>query len=104
MVHDLQRRHSSHLGGCRKYFFPSDWCAGSRQSSPGSSVPALGSPPLWRRLGTMSETQTLFAALRQSADAAAADELERMVREAEDRALNRINVIDLAARTGIDEQ
>src|SRR5215471_10336095 len=57
-----------------------------------------------RRLRAMSETQTLFAALRQSADAAAADELERMVREAEDRALNRINVIDLAARTGIDEQ
>ncbi len=52
----------------------------------------------------MSETQALFAALRQSADTAVADELERMVREAEDRALNRINVLDLAARTGIDEQ
>ena len=52
----------------------------------------------------MSETQTLFAALRQSADAAAATEIERMVREADDRALNRINVVDLAARTGIDEQ
>ena len=52
----------------------------------------------------MSETQNLFAALRQSADAAAVDEIERMVQEADDRALNRINVLDLAARTGIDEQ
>ena len=52
----------------------------------------------------MSETQNLFAALRQSADAAAVDEIERLVREADDRALNRINVLDLAARTGIDEQ
>jgi hypothetical protein len=41
----------------------------------------------------MSETQNLFAALRQSADAAAADAIERLVREGEDRALNRINVL-----------
>ncbi|MGH6962453.1 MAG: adenylate/guanylate cyclase domain-containing protein [Dongiaceae bacterium] len=52
----------------------------------------------------MSETQNLFAVLRQSADAAAADALERLVREAEDRALNRINVPDLAARIGLDAE
>jgi class 3 adenylate cyclase len=52
----------------------------------------------------MSETQNLFAALRQSADAAAADAIERLVRDGEDRALNRINVLALAAKTGIDEQ
>jgi len=40
----------------------------------------------------MSETQNLFAVLRQSADAAASDAIERLVREGEDRALNRINV------------
>src|SRR5947209_6582406 len=33
----------------------------------------------------MSETETLFAALRQSADGAVVDVLERMVREAPDR-------------------
>jgi hypothetical protein len=52
----------------------------------------------------MSEAQNLFAVLRQSADAAATDAIERLVREAPDRDLNRINVPDLAARTGIDEQ
>jgi len=52
----------------------------------------------------MSETQNLFAALRQSADGAATDAIERLVREGSDRDLNRINVPDLAARTGLDEQ
>jgi class 3 adenylate cyclase len=52
----------------------------------------------------MSETQSLFAVLRQSADAAAADAIERLVREAEDRALNRINAPDLAAKTGLDTE
>jgi class 3 adenylate cyclase len=44
----------------------------------------------------MSETETLFAALRQSADGAVVDLLERMVREAPDHALNRMNPLDLA--------
>src|SRR5215216_5116981 len=44
----------------------------------------------------MSETETLFAALRQSADGAVVDVLERMVREAPDHALNRMNPFDLA--------
>jgi class 3 adenylate cyclase len=44
----------------------------------------------------MSETETLFAALRQSADEAVVDMLERMVREAPDHALNRMNALDLA--------
>ena len=52
----------------------------------------------------MSETQSLFAALRQSADAGAVEAIERLVREGDDRALNRVNVPALAARTGIDEQ
>jgi class 3 adenylate cyclase len=52
----------------------------------------------------MSETQSLFAALRQSADAGAVEAIERLVREGEDRALNRVNVPALAARTGVDEQ
>ncbi|MCI0431390.1 MAG: adenylate/guanylate cyclase domain-containing protein [Rhodospirillales bacterium] len=52
----------------------------------------------------MSEVHNLFTVLRQSADAAATDAIERLVREAEDRALNRINVPDLAARIGLDAE
>jgi class 3 adenylate cyclase len=46
----------------------------------------------------MSETETSFAALRQSADQAVVDMFERMVREAPDHALNRMNALDLAAK------
>src|SRR5437868_4670419 len=52
----------------------------------------------------MSETETLFAALRQSADEAVVDMLERMVRDAPDPALNKINALDLAAREGLGEE
>ncbi len=52
----------------------------------------------------MSETETLFAALRQSADEDVVDMLERMVREAPDHALNKINALDLAAREGLREE
>ncbi len=52
----------------------------------------------------MSETGNLFVALRQSADAAVVDMLERMVRDAPDHALNRMNALDLAAREGVDEE
>jgi len=52
----------------------------------------------------MNEAQTLFTALRQSADTAAADAIERLVREAPDRSLCRINALDFAAKTGLDEE
>lgn len=52
----------------------------------------------------MSETETLFGALRQSADAEIVDRLERMVREAPDHALNKINALDFARREGVDEE
>ena len=52
----------------------------------------------------MSETETLFAALRQSTDEAVVDLLERMVREAPDHALNRMNPLDLAAHAGAGEE
>src|SRR5438034_546004 len=52
----------------------------------------------------MSETGTLFAALRQSADEAVVDMLERMVRDAPDHALNKMNALDLAATEGVDEE
>jgi len=52
----------------------------------------------------MSETETLFAALRQSSDEAVVDMLERMVRDAPDHALNKMNALDLAGMEGIDEE
>jgi class 3 adenylate cyclase len=52
----------------------------------------------------MSEAETLFAALRQSAGEDVVDMLERMVRDAPDHALNKINALDLAAKEGIDEE
>src|SRR6195256_3592889 len=52
----------------------------------------------------MSETETLFVALRQSADQAVVDMLERMVRDAPDHALNKMNALDLAAREGVGEE
>ena len=52
----------------------------------------------------MSEAETLFVALRQSADAAVVDMLARMVRDAPDHALNRINAPDLAAKKGVGEE
>ena len=51
----------------------------------------------------MSETETLFAALRQSSDEAVVDMLERMVRDAPDHALNKMNALDLAGTEGIDD-
>ena len=52
----------------------------------------------------MSEAQPLFAVLQQSADADCVAALERLVREAPDRELCRINVLDFARREGLDEE
>jgi class 3 adenylate cyclase len=52
----------------------------------------------------MSEVETLFGVLRQSADEPVVDMLERMVREAPDLALNRMNALDLAVRSGLGEE
>ena len=52
----------------------------------------------------MSEVEALFSALRQSADADCVAVIERSVREAPDRALCRINVLDFAAKHRLDEQ
>jgi class 3 adenylate cyclase len=46
----------------------------------------------------------LFVALRQSADGDVVDMLERMVRDAPDHALNKINALDLAAKQGVAEE
>src|SRR5215467_9924049 len=50
----------------------------------------------------MSEAGNLFTALRQSADPDAAAAIEQLVRDAPDRALTRVNVLDFAAKSGIE--
>jgi class 3 adenylate cyclase len=52
----------------------------------------------------MNEAETLFVALRQSSDANVVDMLERMVRDAPDHALNKMNALDLAAKAQLDEE
>jgi hypothetical protein len=52
----------------------------------------------------MSEADTLFAALRQSTGDDIVALLERMVRDAPDHALNKINALDLAAKEGVDDE
>src|ERR1700761_4725379 len=50
------------------------------------------------------ETETLFAALRQSADTSVAAAVETLVATAPDRDLSRINVLDFAAKRRLDEE
>src|SRR5262249_57862034 len=57
-----------------------------------------------KALAHMSEAETLFAALRQSSGDDVVAMLERMVRDAPDHALNKINALDLAAKEGIGEE
>jgi hypothetical protein len=52
----------------------------------------------------MSEAETLFATLRQSTGDDVVAMLERMVRDAPDHALNKINALELAAKEGIGEE
>ena len=52
----------------------------------------------------MSETQALFAALRETADAATAAAIERLIKSGADRNLVRINVLAFAAARGLDEE
>src|ERR1700736_4311919 len=52
----------------------------------------------------MSEAKNLFSVLRQSADPETVDAIETLVEVAPDRALCRINVLDFAAKAGVDEE
>jgi class 3 adenylate cyclase len=52
----------------------------------------------------MSEGQALFAVLSQSATPDAAQAIERLVQDALDRDLNRVNVLAFAGQIGVDEE
>jgi len=50
----------------------------------------------------MSDTQAQFAVLKQTADPAVVDAIQRLISEGADRDLNRINLLDFSARTGLE--
>src|ERR1700732_5370245 len=52
----------------------------------------------------MSDIQAQFSVLKQTADPAVADAISRLIRDGEDHELNRVNVLDFSARTGLDEE
>ena len=52
----------------------------------------------------MSEIEALFSVLRQSGSADSVAAIERTVRDAHDRELCRINVLDFAVKQGLDEE
>src|SRR2546423_1341065 len=52
----------------------------------------------------MSELQAQIALWKQTADAAVADAIARLIDEGEDHELNRINVLDFSKRSGLDEE
>jgi hypothetical protein len=52
----------------------------------------------------MSDTQAQFSVLKQTADPAVADAIRELIENGQDHQLNRINVLDFSARTGLDEE
>jgi len=60
--------------------------------------------PLHPGHSIMSEAQSLFAVLRQTADTDCVAALERIVREGPDHRSNRINPLAFAKREGLDEE
>src|SRR3954469_4790308 len=52
----------------------------------------------------MSDTQAQFSVLKQTADPAVADAIRELIENGEDHELNRINVLDFSARTGLDAE
>src|SRR5216683_1394867 len=52
----------------------------------------------------MSDIQAEFSLLKQTTDPAVADAILRLIETGEDHELNRINLLDFAKRTGLDEE
>src|SRR5947199_685304 len=52
----------------------------------------------------MSDIQAEFSLLKQTTDPAVADAILRVIETGEDHELNRINLLDFARRTGLDEE
>src|SRR6202049_2027898 len=52
----------------------------------------------------MSDIQAQISVLKQTADPAVAEAILRLINDGEDHELNRINALDFAGRTGLDEE
>ena len=52
----------------------------------------------------MSDIQAQIAVLKQTADPAVADAITRLIEQGADHELNRINLLDFSAQTGLDEE
>ena len=52
----------------------------------------------------INPADALFGALRNAADPAVFDAIETLIRDGEDRHLCRINVLEFAAKRGLDEE
>jgi class 3 adenylate cyclase len=52
----------------------------------------------------MSDIQAQFSVLKQTADPAVADAILHLIERGKDHELNRVNVLDFARRTGLDEE
>src|SRR5476649_500032 len=52
----------------------------------------------------MSDSQAQFSVLKQTADPSVADAIQRLVEDGADHELNRINLLDFALHTGLDEE
>src|SRR3954452_9288529 len=52
----------------------------------------------------MSEIRAQFSLLQQTADPAVADAIRQLIENGQDHELNRINVLDFSARTGLEEE
>src|ERR1700749_2918938 len=52
----------------------------------------------------MSDTARLFPEFHQVADPAVADAIQRLIETGADHELNRVNLLDFSARTGLDEE
>jgi len=52
----------------------------------------------------MSDLQAQFSVLKQTAEPAVADAIEKLIESGEDHELNRINLLDFSVQTGLDEE
>jgi class 3 adenylate cyclase len=52
----------------------------------------------------MNDIKDQFSVLKQTADPAVADAIARLIEHGEDHELNRVNVLDFAGHTGLDEE
>src|ERR1700687_4954742 len=52
----------------------------------------------------MSDNQAQYSVLKQTADPRVADAIRQLIETGADHELNRINVLDFSARTGLDEE